>query len=106
MVLVDDGWTEEQAAGLLESLKLNGGIPDWNSKYLQRLRDWCFVHGKEWTTLDGQLEFVAEELCHTYERIGAALKQARTVQEAKEAVEPYVKLVQSPPASRGPRLPR
>jgi len=106
VVLLDDGWTEEQAAGLLECLKLDGGIPDWNSKYLQRLKEWCVAHEKDWTTPDGQLEFVAEELCHTYERIGAALKRARTVQEAKEAVEPYVKLVQPPSASRGPRLPR
>ena len=106
MVLLDNGWTEEQAKGLLDSLDLDGDIPDWDPTYLQKLRDWCSAYEKDWTTLDGQLEFVAYELCNTYERIGTALKQARTVEEAKEAVEPYVKVIQALQISRGPQLPR
>jgi hypothetical protein len=106
VALLDNGWTEEQARGLLDSLKLDGGIPDWGPSYLQKLRDWCSAHEKDWTTIDGQLEFVAYELCHSYERIGAALKQAKTVKEAKEAVEPYVRVIQVPLISRGPQLPR
>jgi hypothetical protein len=106
MSVRDDGWTEEQAAGLLESLGLEGGIPDWDAKHLEKLRNWCSAHQKDWTTLDGQLEFVAHELCHSYERIGAELKQSETVQQAKKAVEPFVKVIRAPILSRGPRLPR
>lgn len=106
MAFLDEGWTEEQARGLFDSLKLDGGVPDWDPKYLQKLRDWCSTRQKDWTTLDGQLEFVAYELCNSYERIGAALKQAKTAEEAKEAVEPYLKAIQAPTVSRGPRLPR
>jgi hypothetical protein len=106
MSLLDNGWTEQQAAGLLDSLGLEGGVPEWDPKYLQKLRDWCSAHDKDWTTIEGQLEFVAYDLCHTYERIGAVLKRSETVEEAKEAVEPYVKAIQAPVISRGPRLPR
>ena len=106
MTLLDQDWTAEQAKGLLDSLKLNGGIPEWEAKYLQKLRDWCASHEEDWTTIEGQLEFVAYELCHSYESIGAALKSATTVEEAKEAVEPYLKLIGSPVVYRGPRLPR
>lgn len=106
MPLIDDGWTEEQTAALLDKLHLGGGIPDWAPGYLQKLRDWCFKHEKDWTTTEAQLEFVAYELCHTYERIGAALKQAKTAQEAREAIDPYIKVISAPLISRGPRLPR
>ena len=106
MALPDNGWTAEQAKGLLESLKLQGGIPDWEARYLQKFRNWCSAHNKDWTEIEGQLEFVAYELCNSYERIGAALKSAQTVQEAREAVDPYVKTIRAPLISRGPRLPR
>jgi hypothetical protein len=106
MSLLDTNWTEEQAAALLDRLRLEGGIPDWEPGYLEKLRNWCSAHDEDWTTIDGQLEFVAYELCHTYERIGAALKKSKTVEQAKEAVEPYVKVIQAPIISRGPRLPR
>ena len=106
MTLLDDGWTAEQAKALLDSLKLNGGIPEWDAQYLQKLRDWCSDHVRDWTRIEGQLEFVAYELCNSYESIGAALKKAGTVEEAKEAVEPYVKLISASVVSRGPRLPR
>ncbi len=62
MTLLDDGWTAEQAKGLLDSLKLDGGIPEWETNYLQKLRDWCATHDEDWTTIEGQLEFVAYEL--------------------------------------------
>jgi hypothetical protein len=106
MTLLDDGWTTEQAKGLLDSLKLDGGIPEWETNYLEKLRDWCARHDEDWTTIEAQLEFVAYELCHSYEGIGAALKSATTIEEAKEAIEPYVKLIRSPLVSTGPRLPR
>ena len=97
MPLLDNGWTEEQAKGLCDSLKLTGGIPDWNPHHLGKLRDWCSANGKDPNTIDGQLEFVAYELCNTYEAIGTALKQAKTVEEAKKAVEPYVRALQNEP---------
>jgi tail lysozyme len=105
MRLTDDGWTEEQTVGLLDRLNLGGGIPEWAPNYLQKLRNWCADHRKDWTTIDAQLEFVAYELCQTYQSIGTALKQAETVQEAREAVEPYIRVIHAPLTSRGPRLP-
>ena len=52
-----------------------------------------------------QLEFVAYELCHSYQSIGAALRNAATFEQAKQAVEPYVRLIRAPLVSRGPRCP-
>jgi hypothetical protein len=51
MALLDDGWTEEQAMGLLDSLNLSGAVPHWKSEYLQKLYDWCSAH----KTIEGQL---------------------------------------------------
>jgi hypothetical protein len=39
MTILDQGWTEEQAKGLLDVLKLVGGTPDWNSEQLEKLHD-------------------------------------------------------------------
>ena len=91
MPLLDNGWTEEQAKGLCDSLKLTGGIPDWKPHHLGKLRDWCSANGKDPNTIDGQLEFVAYELCNAYEAVGTSLKQATTVEEAKKAADPYVR---------------
>jgi len=91
MTLLDNGWTEEQAQGLIESLNLDGGTPKWKWEHLQRLRSWCKAHDKDSATVEGQLEFIAYELCNTYEGVGMALKLARTTIEAREAVEPYMR---------------
>ena len=93
MPLPDNGWTEEQAQGLFESLNLDGGTPKWKWEHLQRLRSWCSAHGKDPATIDGQLEFVAADICDTYEGIGLALKRATTVSEARAAVAPYMNRV-------------
>jgi hypothetical protein len=90
---LDDGWTAEQANGLLDSLKLVGAVPSWKAEHLQRLYHWCTNHQTDHKTIEGQLEFIAYDLCTSYARIGMALKQADTVEEAREAVEPYVKLL-------------
>jgi hypothetical protein len=90
MPLRDNGWMEEQAQGLFESLSLDGETPKWKREHLQRLRSWCSAHGKDPATVDGQLEFVAADLCNTYEGVGMALKRATTVAEARVAVTPYV----------------
>jgi hypothetical protein len=93
MPLPDNGWTEQQAQGLFESLNLDGGTPEWKWEHLHRLRLWCSAHGKDSATIDGQLEFVAADLCDTYEGIGVALKRATTVGEARAAVLPYINRV-------------
>jgi hypothetical protein len=90
MPLPDNGWTEEQAQGLFESLNFHGGTPKWKREHLQRLRSWCSAHGKDPATIDGQLEFVADDLCNTYEGVGMALKRATIVTEARTAVAPYI----------------
>jgi hypothetical protein len=90
MPLRDSGWMAEQAQGLFESLNLDGGTPKWKREHLQRLRSWCSAHGKDPATVDGQLEFVAADLCDTYEGVGMALKRATTVTGARVAVTPYV----------------
>lgn len=41
MSLLDEGWTEVQAIGVLDMLKLKGGIPNWKPEHLQKLHDWC-----------------------------------------------------------------
>ena len=81
MALLDNGWTEEQAQGLLDSLNLEGGTPKWKWEHLQKLRDWCSANEKDLAPVEGQLEFIAYGL----------FKQAKTVREAREAVEPYMK---------------
>jgi hypothetical protein len=88
--LPDNGWTDKQAQGLFERLNLDGGTPKWKWEHLHRLRSWCSAHGKDSATIDGQLEFVAADLCDTYEGIGMALMRATTVEEARAAVAPYI----------------
>ena len=94
---LDNGWTEDQAKGLIDSLKLTGGVPDWKPEPIQKLHDWCNAQAKDAQSVEGQLEFVAYELCNTYEAIGIVLKHAKTVEEAKKAVEPYVRGLQNEP---------
>jgi hypothetical protein len=90
MTLLDTGWTQEQAQGLLDCLQLNGGIPDWKSEHLQRLNDWCSAHHKDFNKSEAQLEFVAHELLHSFQAVAMFLKRAKTVEEAREAVQAYV----------------
>jgi hypothetical protein len=87
------GWTEQQAQGLVDSLKLDGTIPNWKPEYLQRLHDWCSAHEKDPTTVEGQLDFIAYELRNCFEVIGRELDRAETKQAAIDAIEPYVRLL-------------
>jgi hypothetical protein len=96
MALLDQDWTQEQAQGLLDSLNLDGATPKWKLEHLRRLRDWCSAHSMDAATTDGQLEFIAYELCNGFQAIGMALKQARTVEEARGVVEPYVRRLSAP----------
>ena len=95
MAVFDSGWTEEQAKGLLDSLNLTGGEPDWKPEHLQKLREWCGAHDVDYKTVEGQLEFIAYELLDVYEGIGMALKRAKTVEDAKAAAAPFVKRLQT-----------
>ena len=91
MTLLDTGCTQEQAQGLLDSLTLNGGMPEWKPEHLQRLRDWSSTRQKDASTIEAQLEFIADELLHSFQAVGMFLKRTHTVEEAKEAVRPYVR---------------
>lgn len=95
MTLLDTGWTEEQAQGLLDSLNLGGGEPDWKPEHLRRLHEWCSVHNKEWTTVEAQLDFIAYELLNSFQAVGLFLMRAKTVEEAREAVQPFVRRLAS-----------
>lgn len=90
MALLDQDWTEAQAQGLLDALNLDGGTPRWKPEHLERLKDWCSAHGEHWDTLEGQLAFVAYELCNRFQGIARALQRADTVEQAREIVMPYV----------------
>jgi hypothetical protein len=91
MTFLDNGWTEEQAQGLLDKLNLTGGTPNWKPEHIQKLRDWCRTLDKDDTAIDSQLEFVACELLNNYQDVGLALRKAMTVEEARDAVAPYVR---------------
>lgn len=93
MTLLDHGWTEEQAQGLLDSLKLGSPIPLWKPVWLQRLRVWCSAHEKNPHNIECQLDFIAYELRNSYQGVGAALDQAKTVEEASQAVELFMNLL-------------
>ena len=91
MTVFDQGWTEEHAKALLDSLGLTGGRPHWKPEHLNKLQAWCSSRGKDHRSIEGQLEFVAYELRNAYQDIGLALRRAKTVEEARKAVEPYVR---------------
>ena len=85
MTILDNGWTEDQARGLLDSLMLKGSTPHWKLEHLQRLHDWCSSHEKDSTTIEAQLEFVAYELLHSFQAVGAFLKRRPYVRRLSAA---------------------
>ena len=96
MTLLDQDWTEEQAQGVLDSMKLEGGTPRWKLEHLRRLNDWCSANDKDPATVDSQLDFIAFELCSGFQGVGRALKQAKTSEEARRIVEPYARRLHVP----------
>jgi len=46
-------------------------------------------------TTKGQLDFVAYQLLHTHEGVGREVHKAKTYEEAKEAREAYVRLLEA-----------
>jgi Phage tail lysozyme len=105
MVSIDQDWTEEQAQGLLESLNLEEGPPKWKPEHFWRLLEWCSAYGKDWATVDAQLDFVAYELCNGFQAVGMALKRTETVEEAKEIVKPYVRRLSARDTQDEPDIP-
>jgi hypothetical protein len=105
MPLLDEDWTDAQIQGLLAALELVGAIPRWKPEHLQRLYDWCTAHQKDHNTVEGQLEFVAYDLCNSNEAVGLALKHATSVEEARAVVKPYVMMLTAHQIGSGPRLP-
>ena len=101
-MLLDEGWSAEQAQAILDKLMLREGIPDWKPQYLKRFEEWCAAEGKKKNAVDSQLEFVGYDLCNDHQTIGMSLKLARTLEEAKEAVVPYVRMLSDEDWSRQP----
>jgi murein DD-endopeptidase MepM/ murein hydrolase activator NlpD len=99
---LDQGWTPEQAAGLVANLQAesydridpaaeNGGaygIAQWRGS---RKRDFEQEMGRpiKGSSLDDQLKFVQWELNNTEKRAGRLLKQATTAAEAAEIVDEF-----------------
>jgi hypothetical protein len=52
VTLLDGDWTPQQAQGLLDSLKLNCGMPGWRPEALKRLHDWCSSHQEDAGTVE------------------------------------------------------
>src|SRR5262245_44734746 len=90
MAMLDQGWTEEQAQGLLDALEVSHSVPNWKPAYLQTLYDWCGQRRKNPKTIEAQLDFIAYEICNFHEDFGKALKQARTRGEARLIGERFV----------------
>ncbi len=104
------GYTPEQAAGLVGTLLHESGfrtdarnpgdgtdgsdsigIAQWNSGRAQALRAYAASKRTAPTDLQTQLEFVDRELNSTHSREGAALRSAKTVEEAARAAIGYEK---------------
>jgi hypothetical protein len=84
MMTLFDGWTEEHAKALLDSLKLNGGVPHWKPECLKKLQEWCADHGKDHKSVEGQLDFVAFELRNAHQDIGAGPSASHDSRRSKE----------------------
>ena len=99
---LDQGWTPEQAAGLVANLQAESydhidpaaensgayGIAQWRGP---RKRDFEREMGQpiKGSSLDDQLKFVQWELNNTEKRAGRLLKQATTAAEAAEIVDEF-----------------
>jgi hypothetical protein len=46
-MLLDEGWSAEQAEAVLDKLMLREGIPDWKPQHLKRFEECCAAEGKE-----------------------------------------------------------
>jgi hypothetical protein len=92
-MLLDEGWSAEQAQAIVDKLTLKEGIPNWKPHHLKRFEEWCVAERKSQNEVDSQLEFVAHDLCNEHEAIGMSLKLARNLEEAKAAIVPYARIL-------------
>jgi hypothetical protein len=70
---------------------LNRGMPDWRPEALKRLHDWCSAHQGGATKVEAQPEFIVYELLYSFKSVGIFLKRTKTVEEARQAVQLYVR---------------
>jgi hypothetical protein len=102
------GWSKEQAAGIVGNLlaesSLNTGarnagdgsdgsdsigVAQWNSDRANSLKQFARESGKDWRDFDTQLAFIHEELNSSERGAGDALRNAKDVQQATEAMIMY-----------------
>jgi spore germination protein YaaH len=101
---VQQGWSPEQAAGLVANLQVESGqnlnpaalnpneqaygIAQWRGS---RQQDFARVMGKslQGSSLQDQLQFVQHELNNKEARAGQALKSAQTAEDAAAIVDQY-----------------
>lgn len=62
------------------------GVSQWNAERASALKRFAASRGKDWTDFETQLGFVMHELGSTESKAGEALRNAKTVREAAEAV--------------------
>lgn len=101
---VKNGWTPEQAAGIVGNLMQesslnptvspgdNGksfGVAQWNGDRLNALQAFAAQQGGDWHNLDTQLGFVNNELGGSEGKAGQALRNAQTIQDATSAFAGY-----------------
>jgi hypothetical protein len=99
-ILQSRGYSKEAAAGIVgnlshESPGLNptamgdggtsGGIAQWHNERLTALKQFAADKGKPWTDFHTQIDFLDRELQTSEGATGAALKGAKTAQEAAHA---------------------
>jgi hypothetical protein len=67
-------------------------MPDtWgNGKRSRLLHDWCSSHNRlDPESIDGQIRFLDYELKTVMHKLGSKLADAKTVEDAAIAIEPY-----------------
>jgi hypothetical protein len=88
--LISMGFTASAAAGVVGNLVqesglrtdaigdngTSGGLAQWHNERLDALKRFAAVRGKEWTDLDTQIEFLAEEMRTSYADTYAKMQNA------------------------------
>lgn len=100
-LLMQKGWTKEQAIGIAINLQAESGfstkahgdrglveggshgLAQWNGKRLSTLKN---MYGNEWDNLDNQVSYIDWELRNTEKLAGDRLKKASTVEEASSII--------------------
>jgi hypothetical protein len=92
------GWSRLQAEGVMKSCGYrpwgeDGQATEWRANHLY---DWCSARGYDHRTAEGQLSFLDYDLRNNLSSIGAKLRKAQTVEEAKAAMHAYVVRLRDP----------